>query len=205
MVRTRAKPPKECLTHHQKKKDGTSLHQLPWGRELETIKNRVFQFQFYLFFKLYHFMCINVLPQCTSVHHTCTRYPWCQKKAADPLGRQLQVVVNCHVSAGNKVQFRVLELRVKSGADWSTLVTAHCLWGSGQSSQLYSHQWSQIPQGNCVSSSQTETGLWLGTLYWPSPCLSQPCCYSWEHQPGQSHIPFWWHGKMVGKGLILPL
>lgn len=46
------------------------------------------------------------------------------------------------------LHFRIMELCMKSGADWSTLVTAHCQWGRGQSSQLCSHQWSPIPQGN---------------------------------------------------------
>lgn len=93
--------------------------------------------------------------------------------------------------------FRVVELRMKSGADWSTIVTTHCRWGSGQPSQLCSLQWSHIPQGNCVSSSETKTGLWLGTLYWPSPRLSQHCCCSWEHQPGHSHVPLvaWKDGR----------
>lgn len=98
-----AKTPKS-VPHTTRRKMGPVLHQLPWGRDLETNKNGAFQFQLYLFFKLYHFMCMDVLPECTSVHHTCTRYPWCQKKAADPLEREWQVAVNCHVSAGNRTQ-----------------------------------------------------------------------------------------------------
>ena len=53
----------------------------------------------YIFFKIYLFICVSVCPyvcMCVPAGHRD------QKKAPDPLDPELQMVVNCHVSVGNR-------------------------------------------------------------------------------------------------------
>lgn len=51
---------------------------------------------------LFYFMCMNVLPACVSANHMCV---WCpqkkKKRALDPLGLELQMVLSHHVGTEN--------------------------------------------------------------------------------------------------------
>ena len=50
----------------------------------------------------YYFIYMSVLPICLSVCHAHARGS--QKRSLDPLELQLEMVVSCHVGAGNKIQ-----------------------------------------------------------------------------------------------------